>query len=304
MIKAIGVASDSVTTTSQNATAPQNQALGQLQQTIQQLRNSSHNAAAARLKQLLQEFHALQQFGTASARALAALAKEIGAAAGDLSEGAGNGATPTTDTSFSDEALAGGQTPDDPAATQGDEASAVPATSPTAATSSDVSQLPAGRGSAPPQSTATDAPASKGQAASRVGSQTSDSRTATTDPSSNSDSPGALEAAADQRQALIDHLNEQAGQNAAQSHATSADRELLTEAANAVGAIRGIVKQAAEEEQEKHKGKGGTQFDQLAKTVASSAAGVEEAIGQIEIVPASTPSISGADPAVGVNITV
>ncbi|HWZ06458.1 MAG TPA: hypothetical protein VNY53_06060, partial [Bradyrhizobium sp.] len=81
LIKAIGAASESVTTTSLSATAQQavarqNQALGQLRQLNEQLRTSNHDAAAARLQHLLQEFHALQQFGTASARALAALAKE------------------------------------------------------------------------------------------------------------------------------------------------------------------------------------------------------------------------------------
>jgi hypothetical protein len=70
-----------------------------------------------------------------------------------------------------------------------------------------------------------------------------------------------------------------------------------------VGAIQGIVKRAAEEEQEKHKGKSETEFDQLAKTVDSSAAGVEKAISQVEIAD-PTPSIGGADAATGVNITV
>ena len=62
------IASESVTitlsATAQKSVAQQDQALSQLQQVIAQLRNSSHNAAAARLKQLLQEFRALQQFGT------------------------------------------------------------------------------------------------------------------------------------------------------------------------------------------------------------------------------------------------
>jgi hypothetical protein len=88
LIKAFDVASESVTitlsATAQKAIAQQNQALGQLRQLNEQLRTSNHDAAAARLQHLLQEFHALQQFGTASARALAALAKEISAAAADL----------------------------------------------------------------------------------------------------------------------------------------------------------------------------------------------------------------------------
>jgi hypothetical protein len=96
LINALGVASESVTitlsATAQQAIARQQQALDQLRQVNEQLRTSNHDAAAARLQHLLQEFHALQQFGTASARALAALAKEISAAAADLSAGGGNGA--------------------------------------------------------------------------------------------------------------------------------------------------------------------------------------------------------------------
>jgi hypothetical protein len=299
LIKAFDVASESVTitlsATAQKAIAQQNQALGQLRQLNEQLRTSNHDAAAARLQHLLQEFHALQQFGTASARALAALAKEISAAAADLSEGGGDGATPTTDTSL-------GQAPDDPANTQGDGGSAASATSSTAVTSSNAPQVAAGTTAAPTQSVAADAPPSEGQHAATLGSQTADSRTPAT--SSGSPDPGAVAASAAQRQALLDHLKEQAGQDAQRTQAASADRDLLTQAADAVGAIQSIVKQAAEEEREKHGGKSGTALDQLAKTVDSSAAVVEKAISQVEIVPVSMPLSSGTISAVGINVTV
>jgi hypothetical protein len=45
-------------------------------------------------------------------------------------------------------------------------------------------------------------------------------------------------------------------------------------------------------------------LDQLAKTVDSSAAVVEKAISQVEIVPVSTPLSSGTISAVGINVTV
>jgi hypothetical protein len=305
LIKAIGVASESVTITlsaaAQKAIAQQNQALGQLRQLNEQLRTSNHDAAAARLQHLLQEFHALQQFGTASARALAALAKEISAAATDLSAGGGNGAAPTIDTSFANETLAAGQTPDEPANAQGDGGSAASATSSTAVTSSNAPQVAAGTTAAPTQSVAADAPSSEGQHAATLGSQTADSRTPAT--SSGSPDPGAVAASAAQRQALLDHLKDQAGQNAAQTQAASADRDLLTQAADAVGAIQSIVKQAAEDEREKHGGKSGTALDQLAKTVDASVEAIEKAISQIETAPASTPS-SGAISAVGGSVDV
>jgi TolA-binding protein len=149
-IKVLGVASQSVTitlsATAQQTIAQQQQALDQLRQLNVQLRTSNHDAAAARLQHLLQEFHALQQFGTASARALAALAKEISAAAADLSAGGGNGAVPTTETSF---AGAGDRAPDGPANAQGDEGSAASTTSPAAVGGSDVPQVTAGTPAAP-----------------------------------------------------------------------------------------------------------------------------------------------------------
>jgi hypothetical protein len=103
---------------------------------------------------------------------------------------------------------------------------------------------------------------------------------------------------------LLDHLKEQANQNAAQAQAASADRDLLTQAANAVGTIRAIVKQAAKEEQEKHRAKSGTELDQLAKTVDSSAAEVEKALNQAAAAPGSTPLSTAATSAAGINITV
>jgi hypothetical protein len=308
LIKAVGVASKSVTitlsATAQQTIAQQNQALGQLRQLNEQLRTSNHDAAAARLQHLLQEFHALQQFGTASARALAALAKEISAAAADLTAGGGNGAAPTTDTSFADETLAAGQTPDEPANAQGDEGSAASATSSTAVTSSNAPQVAAGTTAAPTQSVAADAPPSEGQHAATLGSQTADSRTPATDPLSGSPDPGAVAASAAQRQALLDHLKEQESQNAAQTQGASADRDLLTQAADAVGAIQSIVKQAAKEEREKHGSKSGTALDQLAKSVDASAAVVEKAISQVETAPASVPSSGAAISAVGVSVDV
>jgi len=286
------IASESVTitlsATAQKSVAQQDQALSQLQQVIAQLRNSSHNAAAARLKQLLQEFRALQQFGTASARALAALAKQISAAAADLSQGGGNGATSTTDTS---------------ANTPADEGPTASAASPTAVTGSNVPQA-AGTPATPSENIAAEAAASEGHQAPTHGSQTADSRTAATDPLSGSANPGVVAASDAQRQALLDHLKEQASRNAAQTQAASADRDLLTQAANAVGTIRAIVKQAAKEEQEKHRGKSGTELDQLAKTVDSSAAEVEKALNQAAAAPVSTPLSTAATSAVGINITV
>jgi len=301
------IASESVTitlsATAQKSVAQQDQALSQLQQVIAQLRNSSHNAAAARLKQLLQEFRALQQFGTASARALAALAKQISAAAADLSQGGGNGATSTTDTSFADAALAGGQAADDSANTPADEGPTASAASPTAVTGSNVPQA-AGTPATPSENIAAEAAASEGHQAPTHGSQTADSRTAATDPLSGSANPGVVAASDAQRQALFDHLKEQASRNAAQTQAASADRDLLTQAANAVGTIRAIVKQAAKEEQEKHRGKSGTELDQLAKTVDSSAAEVEKALNQAAAAPVSTPLSTAATSAAGINITV
>ncbi len=303
LIKALGVASESVTitlsATAQQAIARQQQALDQLRQVNEQLRTSNHDAAAARLQHLLQEFHALQQFGTASARALAALAKEISAAAADLSAGGGNGAAPTTDTSF---AGAGDQAPDGPANAQGDEGSAASATSSTAVTSSNAPQVATGTTAAPTQSASADAPPPEGQHAATPGSQTADSRTPAT--SSGSPDPGAVAASAAQRQALLDHLKDQAGQNAAQTQAASADRDLLTQAADAVGAIQSIVKQAAEEEREKHGGKSGTALDQLAKTVDASVVAIEKAISQVETAPASTPSSGGPISAAGGSVDV
>ena len=303
LINALGVASESVTitlsATAQQAIARQQQALDQLRQVNEQLRTSNHDAAAARLQHLLQEFHALQQFGTASARALAALAKEISAAAADLSAGGGNGAAPTTDTSF---AGAGDQASDGAANAQGDEGSAASASSSTAVTSSNAPQVATGTTAAPTQSASADAPPSEGQHAATPGSQTADSRTPAT--SSGSPDPGAVAASAAQRQALLDHLKDQAGQNAAQTQAASADRDLLTQAADAVGAIQSIVKQAAEEEREKHGGKSGTALDQLAKTVDASVVAIEKAISQVETAPASTPSSGGPISAAGGSVDV
>ena len=307
LIEASGVASSvtiTLSATAQKSIAQQNQALSQLQQVVEQLRNSNHNAAAARLKQLLQEFRALQQFGTASARALAGLAKQISAAAADLSQGGGNGATSTTDTSFADAALAGGQAPDDSANTPADEGPTASAASPTAVTGSNVPQAAAGTPATPSENIAAETAASEGHQAPTHGSQTADSRTAATDPSSGSANPGVVAASDAQRQALLDHLKEQASQNAAQAQAASADRDLLTQAANAVGTVRAIVKQAAKEEQEKHRGKSGTALDQLAKTVDSSAAEVEKALNQAAAAPVSTPLSTAATSAAGINITV
>jgi len=307
-IKASGLASESVTITlsaaAQQSIAQQNQALSQLRQVVEQLRNSNHDAASARLKQLLQEFRALQQLGTASARALAALAKQISAAAAELSQGSGNGAAPTADTSFADETLAAGQPADDSADTQGDEGSAPSATSPTAVTSSNVPPAAAGTPATPLQNIGADNAASEGRHAPDVDSQTSDSRTAATDPSSGSANPGVVAPSDTQRQALLDHLKEQASQKAAQTQAASADRDLLTQAANAIGTIQRIVKQAAEEEKEKHRGKSGSELDQLAKTVGSSAAEVEKALNQVAVAPVSTALSSAATSAAGINITV
>jgi hypothetical protein len=105
---------------------------------------------------------------------------------------------------------------------------------------------------------------------------------------------------------LLDHLKEQAGQDAQRTQAASADRDLLTQAADAVGAIQSIVKQAAEEDREKHREKSATALDQLAKSVDVSAAVVEKAISQVETAPASVQSSGAAISAVGgsVNITV
>jgi hypothetical protein len=301
LIEAFGVAGESVSitlsATAQNSNAQQNQALGQLRQVIEQLRNSNHNAAAARLKQLLQEFHALQQLGTASARALAALAKQISAAAADLSEGGGNAAASTSDSSFADATEGEDQTPDDPANTQGGRESAGSATSPAA-----VSQVPAGV--APTQSIAANTVASERQHAETIGSQNTGSHTTAADASSASVNPGAVEASADHRQALLDHLKQQAGQNAAHSQAASADRDLLTEAADAVSAIQGIVKRAAEEEKEKHRGKSSTELDQLVNALDSSAAALEKALSQVEIAPDPAPSSSAAISAVGASINI
>jgi hypothetical protein len=306
LIKASAVASESVTitlsATAQKSIAQQNQALGQLRQLNEQLRNSNHNAAAARLKQLLQEFRALQQLGTASARALAALAKQISAAAADLSQGDESGATSTTDTSFADATPAGGQAPDDSANTQADEGSTPSAASPTAATSSNAPQPVAGTLVTPPKNIAAETVASEGHDAPSAGLQTADSRTAAT--SSGSANPGVTQARDAQRQALLDHLKEQASQSAAQTQAASADRDLLTQAANAVGAIQSIVKQAAEEEREKYKGKSGAELDQLAKTVDSSAAEVEKALNQVVVAPVAAPLSSAATSAAGIDITV
>jgi hypothetical protein len=186
------IASESVTitlsATAQKSIAQQNQALSQLRQVVEQLRNSNHNAAAARLKQLLQEFRALQQLGTTSARALAALAKQISAAAADLSQGSGNGATATTDTSFADATLAGGQgqAPDDSANTPADEGPTPSAASPTAVAGSNVPQAAAGTPATPPENIAAETAASEGYHAPIAGSQTANSRTAATDPSSGS----------------------------------------------------------------------------------------------------------------------
>lgn len=288
----------------QKSLAQQNQALDQLQQLNKQLRNSNHNAAAERLKQLLQEFHALQALGTASARALAALAKQISAAAADLSQAGGNGAPSTADASFTDDTLAAGQASDDPTNAQGDEGSAASAASPAAVTGSNVPQAAAGTPATPPGNIAADPATSEGNHAPTAGSQTADSRSAATDSSFGFANPGAVQPSDAQRQALLDHLKEQASQNAAQTQGASADRDLLTQAANAVGAIQGIVKQAAKQEQEKHRGKSGTELDQLVKTVDSSAAEVEKALNQVTAAPVSAPLSSAATAAAGINITV
>jgi hypothetical protein len=192
--------------------------------------------------------------------------------------------------------LAGGQAPDDSANTPADEGP------PTAVTGSNVPQAAAGTPATPPENIADETAASEGHQAPTAGSQTADSRTAATDPSSGSANPAAASNA--QRQALLDHLKEQASQNAAQAQAASADRDLLTQAANAVGTVRAIVKQAAKEEQEKHRGKSGTELDQLAKTVDSSAAEVEKALNQAAAAPVSTPLSTTATSAAGINITV
>jgi hypothetical protein len=285
----------------QKAIAQQNQALVQLQQLTAQLRSSNHDAAGARLTQLLQEFHALQQFGTASARALAALAKEISAAAADLSESGGSDdAIPTADTLSAD---AGGQAPDDSANAPADDGPTASASSPTAATNSNVPQTAAEVLAAPTQIVTADIPASEEQSATTPGAQDAGSNPPTADPSSGSLDPSPVAAGAAQRQALLNHLEVQAGQNAAQTQAASADKDLLTQAADAVDAIQGIVKQAAEEEREK-KGKSGTELDQLAKSVDASAAVVEKAIGQVETSPVSTPPSIGAISSAGVSINI
>lgn len=74
--------------------------IAQLTELSKQMRRSRHDQALQRLQQLLAQYRALRMLGASSAKALAALAKEIKAAANELAAGGDSGES-STDTSGS-----------------------------------------------------------------------------------------------------------------------------------------------------------------------------------------------------------
>lgn len=245
---------------------PVGSALSQLKQLNEQVRQANHDAAGQKLQQLLKQFSILRLFnGSLSPRQLAELAKEIADAAQQLAssdsgptiDATGSSAGSTTDASSASTALSSNEsattsviegsvdtaTPAAPApvATPG---AASPAVSASVAGTSSTS----GQGHAPAAS------------ASAPNVSATDTLTGNTS-----------------RQALLNAIEAQGAKGLSEVQGKIADQSLLQQAANAVSAIQGLIKQAQEKEQHKHKGTPDAESDQATKVAGRAGEVIAEA---------------------------
>ena len=269
---------------------PQNpaaSALRGLKQLNEQIRQSAHGAAGQRLQQLLKQFSILRLFnGSLSPRQLAELAKEIADAAQELAssesepttDATGQSAGSTTDASSASTSLSS----NDSSTTNvtGDSVEAVTPAIPSAA------QVAAPGGASPVvSSSAAGTPSTSDQGNAPATAASTPNISAADTPAANTN----------QRQALLDEIEAQGAKGLAEVQGKIADQSLLQQAANAVSAIQGLIKQAEEKEQHKHKGAPDAESDQATK--AAEQAGEVIAKAQADIIGSSVSS-SDAAPAV------
>jgi len=204
-------------------------ALAQLQALNKQMRSSRHDEASLRLQQLLAQFRILRMLG-GSAKAMADLAKQIKAAANDLSASGDAGSVdPSTD-------AAGGAD----AASAPTDATGATAAGATAATTASADPANAGEAASTQPASDSAAPAT---AAADPGKDAGSSTSAAT----NASDPSQGQQAATVWQQLIQQVDE-AGAKAKQK---AEDELLLEQARAAIGQIERMAKRA--EEQRRHK---------------------------------------------------
>jgi hypothetical protein len=265
----------------QNAEAQS--ALRQLTQINNDLRRSNHDAGAQKLQQLLKQFGVLRLLrGALSPRQLAELARDIAAAARDVAAGDGgpaigvdvsSGSSVVSTTALSDTGSAVGAV----AGNATDAAGATEATPTGSVTPGAAAAQAATPSTSDPKVTSSGAVLpptlgrNDGQAtASPPGATATDLQTTS----------------ASERQALLNKIETQGARGLAQAQGKAADQSLLQQAANAVSAVQGMIKQAEENERHKHKSATNPDFDWAKKVVNAAAATITKA--QVDISRASS----------------
>ncbi len=208
-------------------------ALTQLEALNKQMRSSRHDDASQRLQQLLAQYRLLRMFG-GNAKALADLAKQIKAAASDLSASGDSASTdPSTD------AAAGTTTVAAPTDATGETTSTVPAES---AASSAASTDTPDTGDVASMPTASDAAV----AAAAPGDQGDDA-----DPSTSGATDASIPPPGQRADAAWQQLVQQVNDAGARAQRKANDELLLTQARAAIADIERMAKQA--EEAKRHK---------------------------------------------------
>jgi hypothetical protein len=260
----------------QNAKAQS--ALGQLTQINSDLRRSNHDAGVQKLQQLLKQFGVLRLLrGALTPRQLAELARDMAAAARDVAAGDGGPDVSSGSSGVATTALS------DTGSTIADVAGAATDAGATEAPPAGSVTPEAAAAQAAPASTSEPTVTSSGAAVPPTLGR-NDGQATASPPGATATDPQTRSAAG--RQALLNKIETQGARGFAQAQGKAVDQSLLQQAANAISAIQGMIKQAEENERHKHKSATNPDSDWAKKVANAAAATIAKA--QVDISGASS----------------